>query len=253
MEEVVRSHQAWLMDLGFDISVTEGVESYEHLEGRFNNKLIMVGRVLTERSHNFEALRSALFRFMNPGKEMEVRRIEDNKFILIFTHPVDFKRVLVGGPWIFDKKLIVLNTVGDDQRLAKVELNWCEFTLYVHGLPYEQRTKEMARYIGNVIGRFNEAEWEDSAPSFGSTLKIRLRHQSGQLDIFPTSSRSPRENIAFPTIVRQNPDSRKEDQRTLRGLNIFRNFGNQPVKEGSQNQELTGQKRNLFHSYARKS
>ncbi|KAL0448871.1 UNVERIFIED_CONTAM: hypothetical protein Slati_1443500 [Sesamum latifolium] len=142
-----------------------------------DRKLMLVGMLHTEKYYNFEALRLALHRFLNPGKGMSVQRLEENRFSITFIHPIDRKRALEGGPWIFDKQLIVMNYVADNEKEGEVNLDWCEFTIFIHDLPHEQRTKEMARYIGEILGQYCTPtdKMSDHIVQNSSFIKIRVR------------------------------------------------------------------------------
>ncbi|KAK4415214.1 hypothetical protein Salat_2628600 [Sesamum alatum] len=103
IEKVVIPHEVW------------GVEK--------DYRFTLVGRVLTKRSYNFEALKDVLARIISPGRGMTARKIEGERFTVDFTHQVDVKRAIEGGPWVFDKHLVILNDVKEGERPRDVELN----------------------------------------------------------------------------------------------------------------------------------
>ncbi|KAK4424683.1 hypothetical protein Salat_1661900 [Sesamum alatum] len=73
---------------------------------------------------------------------MKCRRIADNRFSLVFYHPVDLKRSLEEGPWSFDESLIVLNGVEKHQNLMTLNWNgWTSWSLsMISRMSREQRT-----------------------------------------------------------------------------------------------------------------
>ncbi|KAK4438712.1 hypothetical protein Salat_0205700 [Sesamum alatum] len=114
--------------------------------------LMVIGRVLSRKWVNFEALKIGLIRMLNPGKGMTVRSLNDERFLIAFNHRIDKRRAIEGGPWIFDKQLIVLNTIDRGDNPLDICLDKCAFTVFIHDIPYSQRTHEMARHIGQSLG-----------------------------------------------------------------------------------------------------
>ncbi|KAL0385613.1 UNVERIFIED_CONTAM: hypothetical protein Sradi_2955600 [Sesamum radiatum] len=112
----------------------------------------LVERLLSRKSFNFEALHTTLSTAFNPIRGMTVKLIEDNHLLFIFNHQIDRKRVLENAPWAYEKNLLVLNMVGEEENPMKVDLDWCDFHVHIHDLPLGKMNKEMATFIGNQIG-----------------------------------------------------------------------------------------------------
>ncbi|KAL0430791.1 UNVERIFIED_CONTAM: hypothetical protein Sradi_0705100 [Sesamum radiatum] len=134
----------------------------------------MVDRLLGRRSFNFEALKNTLINSFNPIKGLDIRLIEEGRILLTFAHTLDRKRVVDGGPWAFEKNLLVLSEVDGDDNPARIELNWVDFAVHVHDLPLSRMTKEMAEFIGNQIGKFREVDLDNGGRPWGATLRIRV-------------------------------------------------------------------------------
>ncbi|KAL0291629.1 UNVERIFIED_CONTAM: hypothetical protein Sradi_7019600 [Sesamum radiatum] len=89
-----------------------------------------------------------------------------------FDHVLDHKRVIDGVPWAFERNLLIWAPVEDDDNPARTELNWVEFYIHVHELLLGHRTKEMAEFIGNQLGKFRDVDLETVNQSWGSALRI---------------------------------------------------------------------------------
>ncbi|KAL0460648.1 UNVERIFIED_CONTAM: hypothetical protein Slati_0692000 [Sesamum latifolium] len=100
--------------------------------------LMLVGRLLTPRPYRFDVLRMALNNILRPLRGVTVRSLGDSRFLLSFNHVVDRDRALDGGPWIFDRNLVILSSVCPDENPAVVELQWCAFHIHIHGLPLRE-------------------------------------------------------------------------------------------------------------------
>lgn len=79
-----------------------------------------------------------------------------------------------GGPWAFEKNLIVLSLVEKDENPALVDLNWVDFYVHVHNLPFGQMTKDIAEFIGNQLGLFRDIDLGSIGQYWGSSLRIRV-------------------------------------------------------------------------------
>ncbi|KAK4438691.1 hypothetical protein Salat_0203600 [Sesamum alatum] len=117
-----------------------------------NTGYYLVGRLLTTKVYKIEFLWNALLTTMNPGKGLEIKDIGGQRFLLKFNHIVDKNRAMDGCPWAFDKNVMILNTVDSDENPSTVDLNWCAFYVYVHGLPLGKMTKQIAQLIGGKMG-----------------------------------------------------------------------------------------------------
>ncbi|KAK4433488.1 hypothetical protein Salat_1111100 [Sesamum alatum] len=98
---------------------------------------------------------------MNPGRGMEVLRINNERFLIFFNHKIDLTRTLEGGPWIFDMQLILLSSVEEHQDPSEVALDNCNFNVHIHDLPFRQRTTTIALHIGNSLGKVHDLNWEE--------------------------------------------------------------------------------------------
>ncbi|KAK4420273.1 hypothetical protein Salat_2440400 [Sesamum alatum] len=210
-------------DLSVDISLI-GEEEKDviilttQLNTRSDHRPTLVGRVLIERSYNFEAMKSTLVKALNPGREMSKFRLADNMFALIFSHPVDLRRTLKGGPWNFDKNLIALNVVKDNQDLLAVNLDLSDFTVYIHDIPHEQKTRNIVAYIRNALGCLRPGIYEEETLTHMQTVKIHV----GLNDRLMTS---PRTNFAgYSTILRRTPTTGTSEGHNQKGSRIFRDF-----------------------------
>ncbi|KAL0462101.1 UNVERIFIED_CONTAM: LINE-1 retrotransposable element O protein [Sesamum latifolium] len=111
----------------------------------------VVGQVLSHKPYRVEALKTVLQSSLNPAKGMDITFIENDRFLLKFVHSLDRDRVLASGPWAFEKNLIVLAKVSEEDDPVVVDLSWCEFFIRIHGLPLGKMTTKMARFIGGKI------------------------------------------------------------------------------------------------------
>ncbi|KAL0430945.1 UNVERIFIED_CONTAM: hypothetical protein Sradi_0720500 [Sesamum radiatum] len=118
-------------------------------DNRSHPIFLLVGRLLTPKVFRYDVLKSTLMSIIKPVRGMEIRMIEDHRFALRFNHEVDRDRAIRGCPWVFDRNLIILRMVNDDENPATVELHWCPFYMHVHGLPIRLMSREVAESIAS--------------------------------------------------------------------------------------------------------
>ncbi|KAL3825587.1 hypothetical protein ACJIZ3_021616 [Penstemon smallii] len=149
-----------ISDLGSSLRLTEEEEDGITIPKELCNggsdigELDLISRVLTKKNFNLVALQSTMSDVWSPVNGIEVRQISGGRLIFSFKHLIDKKRALEGGPWCFDRKLIILNTISGDENPSQVDLNWSEFNVIVSGLPWNNMNREVAKLIGNKIGKF---------------------------------------------------------------------------------------------------
>ncbi|KAL0448799.1 UNVERIFIED_CONTAM: hypothetical protein Slati_1436300 [Sesamum latifolium] len=134
----------------------------------------LVGRLLSPRYVWFDVFQMTLTILFRPIKGMTVKMLEEHRFLLWFHHCVDRDRALDGCPWTFDKNLIILSKVSVNENPLEVDLNWCSFYVFVHGLPLGLMTNEVAMVVGNRLGKFVELDHAQRRYAWGSKLRIRV-------------------------------------------------------------------------------
>ncbi|KAL0456756.1 UNVERIFIED_CONTAM: hypothetical protein Slati_1014800 [Sesamum latifolium] len=164
--------------LGLSLSLTEEEEmgtvcptGIWHAEHQTSGLFVM-GRLVSNKSFHPEALHTTLKTAFNPGKGMEFKMIEGERFLVKFFHILDRNRVLDRCPWSYDKNLLVLAPVDAAEDPTAVDLTWCEFHIHIHGLSLRKMTKEVAAFIGNRLGKFKEVEADDNGEVWGSSVRI---------------------------------------------------------------------------------
>ncbi|KAK4412744.1 hypothetical protein Salat_2921600 [Sesamum alatum] len=154
-------------DLGKRLSLTEEETGTVNIPSNIwtqteNGEFAVIGKVLSRKWVNFETLRIALFRMINPRKVMRVRSLNEERFMIFFNHPIDLKCTMESGPWIFDKQLIVLRIIAANQNPLDINLDRSTFTIFIHDLPFGQRTQALVMHIGNAIGEVQHLNWDET-------------------------------------------------------------------------------------------
>ncbi|KAL0433126.1 UNVERIFIED_CONTAM: hypothetical protein Slati_2646900 [Sesamum latifolium] len=84
-----------------------------------------------------------------PIRGLDIRLIEEGRILFKFEHVLDRKRVMDGGPRSFEKILLVLKAIEEDDNPAQTD--WVDFFVHIDDLPLGRRTKDMAEFIESLI------------------------------------------------------------------------------------------------------
>ncbi|KAL9453545.1 hypothetical protein AB3S75_009200 [Citrus x aurantiifolia] len=171
-EELIRKCKA--------ISIRDGHERKLLLRGgtqgqggrRMANSL--VGKVLLARSIHTEGIKTALAQAWRTIKEVKVESLGNNIFLFKFGLETDKKKVMAGGPWHFDRSLIVLKEPSGIGNIRKEEFTHAAFWVQIHNLPIVCMDRENVQKLGELIGEVMEVETDEDGECIGSYARIRI-------------------------------------------------------------------------------
>lgn len=104
-------------------------------ENKHDFALALVGKVMTRRSFNFEALKRTLNQIWAISKGALFRNIENDLFVIQFACKRDKEKVMVGRPWTFDQSLVMLQEIDADIQPSNIVMNLCPFWVRLYNLP----------------------------------------------------------------------------------------------------------------------
>lgn len=140
-----------------------------------NFALFLVGRTLSKRPIHLESFKQLMSNSWRLMHGMEVRKINDDRLLFQFNHELDKKRVLVDGPWSFEKNLILLAPIEDGVDPMSVSLNSVSFHVLVSGISIGMMHRAMATVIGNGIGEFIDLPKGKDKTEEGMFLRIKVK------------------------------------------------------------------------------
>lgn len=137
-------------------------------------KFSLLFKLLSFRQFNGEALKSSVRSLWAGTGGVTIRDIEDNLFLAVFSTKDDLERVFIQSPWTFDKKLIMIVRFEDDMQPTEVKFSHSAFWIRVFNLPIKSMIREVAKDIGNEVGRFIEANVLENGLGWGRFLRVRV-------------------------------------------------------------------------------
>ncbi|XVF58583.1 hypothetical protein PTKIN_Ptkin07bG0077600 [Pterospermum kingtungense] len=119
-----------LSDMWRSLSLTEDEEIDIEAEDSLENESTsggrnwLVGKLVTSRPFNKEAMMGTMKAIWKLNREVEIMTLEENLFLFKFQGKKDKARVLDGAPWTFDKHLLLFHefkAIKIGKRIGKLE------------------------------------------------------------------------------------------------------------------------------------
>lgn len=118
------------------------------------NTYVLVGRFLTEKNINFNAMQNVIASLWRPKEGMEIVDLGGQRYSFVFYQILDIHRVLEGGPWTFEQSLLVYHTLKKREDPHTVRLNTVDIWVQVYDLPPGFASENIFQNIGNYVGTF---------------------------------------------------------------------------------------------------
>ncbi|PNY16581.1 cysteine desulfurase mitochondrial-like [Trifolium pratense] len=136
----------------------DGVEVCD--EEIFANSL--VGKLWTTNPFNGRIFKQVIVQAWRLKNPVEIQDLNKNLFLFRFSSKRDLETVLRNGPWSFDRNIVILKRISGDEQPSDIEMHSGEFWTRIYDLPLKLRSDEMARKLGDVLGKFVEVDNKES-------------------------------------------------------------------------------------------
>ncbi|KAL2902473.1 hypothetical protein RDABS01_027555 [Bienertia sinuspersici] len=140
------------------LSITEEedeiVEFGDCLDKTIEDKanLSFVGKILTVRPYNFNAMQNTMNKVWAISKKAIFRQIENNLFVIQFFYWKDKEKAMNGRPWCFDQYLILLQELDCSTQPSKIVLNTSPFWVRIYNLPFDYRSLDHVKTLASRLG-----------------------------------------------------------------------------------------------------
>uniref|UniRef100_A0A803P401 Zinc knuckle CX2CX4HX4C domain-containing protein n=1 Tax=Cannabis sativa TaxID=3483 RepID=A0A803P401_CANSA len=143
-------------------------------ENRDEPSAFLAVKLLTTRHFNPEAFKKRLREMWPERFSINIMEKESNFFTVEFGCFGDRRRILIGQPWHFDYKLIVMSPLEAGSVTTADMLTSTPFWIQVSGIPFLKRSRALAKKLGEVLGRFIEVDTASLKESWGPYLRVRI-------------------------------------------------------------------------------
>jgi hypothetical protein len=162
-----------------------------------------VGKVLSDRPARVDAIISNLGRIWCPFKGLECKDMGMNRFLFTFREAAGKKKALYDGPWMINKKLLIMEDFNPSKTLQEYEFKYIPIWVRAYGIPLGIMDKETGELLGDEIGDFLCVDVDDNGQAAGEYLRIKVK-----IDITKPLMRAT-------TIYLENEDDKKSEDENL--------------------------------------
>jgi hypothetical protein len=144
--------------LASKLSLQDGVETVDlgNLRGRgkefVSPNFFMVGRLNSCKAFNVESFKGAFRSLWRLNGTVDVQARAD-RFLFTFTNERDIIRVKKGGPWSFQRAMVVVNDFDGFSALSAVSLDFVWVWVQIQGIPPAYFTEATIALLGETLGR----------------------------------------------------------------------------------------------------
>lgn len=153
-----------------EVGVVIGVEEIQKKKDTF----VLVGRFMTDKNINFQAMRNLLASIWRPKEGMEVHDIGGYRFSFIFYHIMDLRKVIEGGPWSFEQNMLVYKQVQESEDPSIVQLNEIDVWVQVHDIPNGFISENILKSVGNFVGKYVKSDPANVEGTWKAYVRIRV-------------------------------------------------------------------------------
>lgn len=134
----------------------------------------LVGKILLARGVNRKGLKVALHQAWRTVSDFKIGSLGSNIFMFKFSLGADKKRVLNGGPWHFDRALIVLQEPSGIGSMKKQSFSQASFWIQIHNVPLMCMDASIIRELGSRVGKVEDIGTDAQGECFGEYVRIRV-------------------------------------------------------------------------------
>lgn len=137
-----------------------------------NVSLLLIGKLLTERSYNVDAFKKTITTVWAPQHGLVIRTLKPNLYAFQFYHWRDMSKVMEGRPWCFDNMLVLLKEAEGDEQPDQVIIHHSPFWIRLKNLPLNMRSNDVVKAL---IGNMGEIlDIEDDVLGIGRYRRVKV-------------------------------------------------------------------------------
>lgn len=157
----------------------EEEEGGEQIEGVTENTqrqatFVLIGRFLTDKNINFQAMQNVLASIWRPREGMEIHDLGGLRYSFVFYHVLDLQKVIEGGPWTFEQNLLLHHKLEANEDAHSVQLNKMEIWVQIYDLPVGMMSDKLLENVGNYVGTFVKADSQNIHGGWKVFYRIRV-------------------------------------------------------------------------------
>ena len=98
----------------------------------------------------------------------------ENRVLFQFEKRDDLEKVVLLGPWSFDKYILILQKVEAGESVKNLSFDKVSFWVQIHGLPMLSQTMDTGKRIGSSLGTVEKVEVDERGFCLGEYMRVRV-------------------------------------------------------------------------------
>lgn len=135
---------------------------------------VLVGKFLTEKNINFQAMQNVMASLWRPREGMEIHDIGGFKYSFVFYHIMDLHKVIEGGPWSFEQSMLVYEKLNGGEDAQSIVLNGMDIWVQVYDIPTGLISENILRSVGMYIGQYIKTDSNSFDGGWKQYARIRV-------------------------------------------------------------------------------
>ena len=136
--------------------------------------LSLIGKFLTCKPFNKRAAKTTLRKAWGLENSLQIIEVGPNLFQFKFKTEFDMARILQDGPWSFDNQLLLLQRWQKGMTVGNIRLEHASLWIQIWGAPFDMVSPQVAREVGNRIGRVEEVEGQRRQDELNYFMRVKV-------------------------------------------------------------------------------
>lgn len=148
-------------------------DDIDDMDKDFQNSIAC--KIFTTKYINPEVFSAMMPRIWGLEGWVKIEKAGTNVYLCKFRRTRDKARVTRGGPWSYDDAILIFDEPKGSSSVEELEFKFVSFWIHFHKLPRVCYCKKYAEALGNVIGIFEAAEFDEYGKMEGETLRVKIK------------------------------------------------------------------------------
>lgn len=147
-------------------------DDIDEIDKEFQNSTAC--KILSMRTINEENFMNLMPKIWSLEGNDKIEKAGKNLYLCKFRNQRHKNRVIKGGPWSFDDVILLFEEPKGNCSVSFIEFRYVDFWVHFHPLPRVCFYRKYAMALGDLIGKFVDAETDEKGKMEGESLRVKV-------------------------------------------------------------------------------